>query len=231
MDPHELRVAGWLASHADHWIGSLSRNAIARRTGVSQGKVSAVLQRLAEKGIVAVTEIELPQSEGGRRLQIAFNWEVWEEQPRSSGDRAPVTTRPGPGHDMTTSGVQEEEQREEDPPTPHGGAIEFYDEGFDDFWNAYPDKSRSSKGKTHQVWKRMKVNDRQLALQGIRRHVLAIANAPRGTFVLPAATVWLNQSRWMDEEPLRPPGQRATMSSGGRAVDAIAAQMRERGLL
>jgi len=112
IDPYALRIAGWLASHADGYCqDNVTRNSIARRTGVSAGKVTTALAALAELGIVAVETIEVPQSQGGKRLRVTFDFDVWERRPRSPGDQAPghMTTGPrsrhdqAPGHVVTAS--------------------------------------------------------------------------------------------------------------------------------
>jgi DNA-binding Lrp family transcriptional regulator len=112
LDTYQLRIAGWLASHADAYLAkNVTRNEIARCTGISAGKVSSSLQKLEELGIIEVSSIEIPQSQGGHRLQIVFDFEAWETEPRSSGDQAPGHVVTTPGHVVTsTIGKQLEEQ-------------------------------------------------------------------------------------------------------------------------
>lgn len=111
LDAYEFRVACWLASHVDHYLAEyVTRNEIARRSGVSQGKVSAVLTRLEELGIVSVDLVQVPQSQGGKRLIVTFDFDVWERrpdvEPRSPHDRAPgrqVTGARSPGDHISTT--------------------------------------------------------------------------------------------------------------------------------
>ena len=117
LDPFELRIAAWLSSHADGWVGDhVTRNLIAARLNISQGKVTSAMDRLVALGIVELSTIAVPQSEGGKRWDVIFDFDVWEREPWSPHDQAPVTTRPGPGHVVTTSSevVQEEEQESPD---------------------------------------------------------------------------------------------------------------------
>jgi hypothetical protein len=95
LDPYELRVALWLASHADGWLEEhVTRNEIARRTHVSQGKVSQSLAHLQELGVIVVETVEMAQHEGARRLVVTFDFAAWNAEPghvatgpRSCGDR------------------------------------------------------------------------------------------------------------------------------------------------
>lgn len=103
LDTYELRIAGWLTSHVNGWVEDhVSRNVIAQRTGVSQGKTSQALQALQALGVIAIID---PDGKG-RRMAIEVDLEVWN---RSPGDHPT-------GHDMTTNrslGDHREEQVEE----------------------------------------------------------------------------------------------------------------------
>lgn len=94
LDPYELRIAGWLASHADSWCAEhVTRNEIAQRLGISAGKVSKSMERLVEVGIVALSSA--PNQKGGAgidRWVVIFDFDAWEN--RSRGDR--IT-----GHEVT----------------------------------------------------------------------------------------------------------------------------------
>lgn len=120
LDPYELRIAGWLASHESHYLADhVTRNEIAKRTGMSGGKVTKAMARLVELGIVELGYA--PSSRRGReRWVITFDLDVWERPPvmatvsekRSPDDRLAVTTRPLSGHVVTTTkDVQGEEHQ------------------------------------------------------------------------------------------------------------------------
>jgi DNA-binding Lrp family transcriptional regulator len=89
----------------------VTRNEIARCTNISTGKVSSSLLKLEELGIIEVFTIEIPQSQGGHRLQIVFDFEAWESEARSCSDQGPGHVVTSPGHVVTsTIGHQLEEQ-------------------------------------------------------------------------------------------------------------------------
>lgn len=119
LDTYQLRIAGWLASHADSYLAkNVTRNEIARCTGISTGKVSSSLIKLEELGIIEVSTVEIPQSQGGHRLQIVFDFEAWENEARSCGDQEPGHVVTTPGHVVTsTIGHQLEEQLSSSPPS------------------------------------------------------------------------------------------------------------------
>jgi len=77
VDTYELRVAGWLASHADAYLADhVTRNEIVRRTGISRTRVSKSLDTLERLGLVEITT--LPGS-GHDRLVITVDFDVWEK--------------------------------------------------------------------------------------------------------------------------------------------------------
>lgn len=117
LDPYQLRIAGWLASHADQYLAKhVTRNEIARCTGISAGKVSSSLDKLQQLGIVEISTVEIPQSQGGHRLHIVFDFDAWETEARSCGDRDPGHVVTTPGHVVTsTIGHQLEEQDSSSP--------------------------------------------------------------------------------------------------------------------
>lgn len=154
LNAYELRVAGWLASHADRWREDhVSRNMIAKRTGIAPSTVSKAVARLAELHIVA-----LQRGERGRWI-IEFDFDAWNESTESTGSPL-VATRPVTGRDTTSDWSPHdhiEEQREqqvEEPPKPpaSGGPkrrkrknldplspLERSDD-FEAWWESYPRK-------------------------------------------------------------------------------------------
>lgn len=198
LDPFELRIAGWLASHADSYLEKVTRNLIAKAAGISQGKVTLALDTLSRLGIIAVENVATEQSKGGHRLRITFDWEAWETPPvRSPRDRALVTTRPGPGHVVTsTKGSQEEDQEDSRSAELTASA----DAGFDEFWARYPRKV--GKPAALRSWKTATKGpreNRERVLGGLVSWTLAWEAAGTETQFIPHATTWLNQRRWEDE--------------------------------
>lgn len=246
LDPHQLRIAGWLASHADGYCAEhVTRNEIARRTGVSQGKVSSALAHLESLGLVTVLTVETRQSEGGKRLVITFDFDAWETPPRSSHDRAPrsprdqapVTTRPDPGHVVTaTRGLQEEEQGElsAHPSGEHKGALE--PERFDEFWALYPRRvgkraKRTSNGSfkpgatgADKAWVEATADtDAQVILDALAERVAYWERHRTPKNLIPHPTTWLNGRRWEDE--IEPTGKIEPAVSGAqRETDRVERQ-------
>lgn len=164
LNPFELRVAGWLASHADNWREAyVSRNMIAERTGIAASTVSKAIAHL-----VAVGMVVLSRDEPGKRWVIEFDFAVWETPsdistiPTGSPLVAtrPVVTRPVTGRHTTSNRSshdhieEQREQQRENPQTPakSGGRkarrsqppepltpLERVDD-FDEWWKSWPRK-------------------------------------------------------------------------------------------
>jgi hypothetical protein len=86
----------------------------------------------------------------------------------------------------------------EGPKRPSGGKL---DEGFEQFWQAYPKSRHVKKGACIKIWKHLKPDQ---ALLNNMLHTLEQQRASpdwrkdSGQFI-PHPTTWLNQSRWGDE--------------------------------
>lgn len=220
IDPYELRIAGWLASHTDGYLRGVTRNMIARKVNVSAGKVTSALVTLEQRGIVIVETVRVGESEGGKRLRIGFDFDVWEGYPQGEGA---VITRParssrdqegghdmtGGGHHMTTSVHHLEEQERTTPSNPQTGSREnesqneeeeviHRDDGFDEFWALYPRKVEKQASK--RAWKKLSRDDRQTALGILTLHVGAWRDAKKDPKYIPHPSTWLNGRRWEDED-------------------------------
>ena len=113
LDPYELRIAGWLVSHSVGWRHDhVTRNMIAARTRISQGKVSAAVETLTAAGIIEIETVEIRQAEGGKRWVITVDLDVWQQPvdnsadspgPRSPHDQAPGHDTTNPGHHTTST--------------------------------------------------------------------------------------------------------------------------------
>lgn len=109
LDPYDLRIAGWIASHSDSYRSRVSRNEISRRTGVSLGKVTLSLQKLETLGIVTISRAN------GNPVRIVLNVEVWEDDRSPSGlvpDHDVTGTRPLGDH------IEEQLEEQEKPSAP-----------------------------------------------------------------------------------------------------------------
>jgi hypothetical protein len=224
LDPYELRIAGWLATHVDSYVAErVTRNEIARRTHVSGPKVSAALARLQEIGLIVVEE-------GDRgRFVIAFDVEMWERpgatlpvdrEPRSQspGATRPVTGSHAPSQPDHTS-ISVEDQGEDHGDAGSAGVVVVEPEpDYDSFYAAYPKKE--GKGEGRVVWQGMTKTDRRAALEGARRHAALVADCP-GMYVLPNADRWLRARRWEEDEPRRPPAPKAPPEKHAPGMAAI----------
>ena len=200
LDPFELRVAGWLGSHADHYAADhVTRNEIARRTGVSQGKVTVALAHLEDLEIIEVETVKIAQSKGGKRLVITFDLDVW-----TSGN---------PGHEVTAN---EEEQRtrrtgEKNQPTSST-------DRFEAFWKRYPRKI--GKPKARRAFAAALRRSELVAIQqGFLRWERWWIDGKVSTEYIPYPAVWLNDERYNDEAP--------TVTAGESALD-VARKMFEK---
>lgn len=206
LDPFDLRVAGWLASHADSYLADrVTRNEIARRTNVSQGKVTASLARLESLGIIEIQTVKIDQRKGGKRLLITFDYGAWEDEPRSPNDPAPVMPRSPAGHTMTTSVLQGEEQ-EENPQTPKGAGVssespvEEFEETFDRFWSKYP--RRLGKPAARRAFKsKLRVHSKAQIAEGLARWNRYWNANNIGERFIPHPSTWLRDERYLDPPP------------------------------
>lgn len=164
LTPIELRVAGWLASHADDFrVDHVSRNLIASKVGISPDSASKAVHALVGMGL-----LELHRGQRGRFV-IEFDFAVWSTPRPSSTDSTgypldgerpvgerPVTGRSPTGDWTVTDHIEEqgEEQRETpQTPPPAGGRKRRSRRGppepltplershdFDAWWDAWPKK-------------------------------------------------------------------------------------------
>ncbi len=198
LDSYDLHVAGWLASHTDGYLADhVTRNAVAKATGISGERVSKSLERLAKASIIEIRDVAVDQAKGGHRWVITFDWEAWEtpvaaRPPWSLDDHPPVATRPGPGrHATSTKGAQEEEQEEPRRTAPPAESPS----GFDAFWSEYPRKI--DKAAARRAWKTAtKQSTEGDILGGLVRWKLAWVAAGTAPEYIPHPTTWLNRHRW-----------------------------------
>lgn len=196
LDAFDLRVAGWLASHADGYCADyVTRNEIARKTGMSGERARRSLDRLAELGIVVVSE---GSGVGGRRLVIEFNHEVWEEKERSPDDRKVVATRPQGGRQATTEREQGEKQEE----LPQAGAVSELRAQFDEWYSLYPRKvGRGTAWAAYKKARRRGVSQEGL-VAGLHRSRANWERQKTSAEFIPHPSSWLNGERYLDGEAL-----------------------------
>lgn len=216
LDSYGLHVAGWIASHVDAYCAEhVTRNEIARKTRVSAGKVTKVLECLSTLGIIEIDHRPTPG--GGRdRLVIIFDFDAWEGRARSPHDLAKVTTRPSQGHQVTTTRGQQVETHLENPPNPPAiTPLEVVDGRFAAFWEAYPRKV--DKKDARKVFDRlMKTVDHEDILIGLDPWLDYWEERGDPSFI-PHPTTWLNKERWLAS----PPELKPNVSKGTAALMEI----------
>lgn len=104
------------------------------------------------------------------------------------------------------------------------------DDGFEEFWKAYPPRrgSKDGKDKARKVWKKMKPSKAtQEAIMGalaVQRHCEQWQEQ-NGRFI-PQACTWLNQARWEDEVNVQHNNGIDTQSRSHATPELIAMQAR-----
>jgi hypothetical protein len=200
LDSYQLRIAGWLVSNTIGYTeDTVTRNLIAKRTGISIGKVSSSVKQLAVLGIIEYETVPVRQAEGGHRWIITVYLDVWQE-PRSPDGATPVTSCSKPGHVVTATtgnsvigtGVSSSA------PSQAIDADAALDAGFDKFWKTY--KRTGPKKVAHACWRAaIKKDSPENILAGLMAWV-AYWNIP-GSAQMKWPQGWLNEERWNDVPP------------------------------
>lgn len=187
LDPYDLRVAGWLASHADSYLkDTVTRNEIARCLRMSGDRVSKSVETLSEMGIIIVGEVQNGAG-GGIRWVIEFDFDVWERDP----DAGRHTTSGRSPHDQhagrhTTSSIEHQEEVDQEDLLPRS-------ESFERFWAAYPVK-REKKLARDAWFNDLTALDRQAAFGALEPWLKA--QDPK---YLVYPNRYLKRRRWEDE--------------------------------
>jgi hypothetical protein len=222
LDSYEFRIAVWLASHVDDWCEDhVTRNFIAKATGISGDKVSKSMATLERLGIVEKHVAEVAQSEGGKRWVVWFDHSVWETDPgrqtttpQSCDDHPPVARRPPPGRVTTaTTGDLSEKTSEKtnariaSSDTPQSLDLELAHppgerDSFAEFWELYP--KRLARGAAEKAWKTaIKKTAPEVILDALRARIDWWQKSRTEKPFIPYPATWLNQKRWLDElEPI-----------------------------
>ena len=229
IDPFELRVVGWLVSHVGYYLADhVTRNEIARQTGVSTGKVTNALNHLADLGIIEV-EVGSPR----HRLVITIDPDVWETPTghEVTGDRSPDDR--STGHEVTdTQSTTDLVQQGVPPLTPPAGGEavvpftvptrvgpdQVETDWFERFWVAYPRKAAKPAARKAFRAAYKKAPMREIG-DGLKRWVAYWAIKSEVEFI-PHASTWLNQERWNDT----PPEPAGSTAPGMTALRRLATQ-------
>lgn len=165
-----------LANFADENGSSFpSHKTIADRAECGVSTVERSLKRLEARGLVSITPRFESGVEGSNR-QTSNSYQL----------KMGVFNLRGGG------GIQNEDPITcNNKPNKRG----FYSQGFEEWWNAYPNQSGSKK-KAYELWLKAVdqfIDERELFLSTCR---FAQTQKGKETKYIPHATTWLNQRRW-----------------------------------
>jgi hypothetical protein len=221
LDSYDLHVAGWVASHADSYRAEyVTRNEIARRTGISAKRVSTSLATLTRLGIVSI-ETATHSGGGGVRWVVTFDFDAWEgalsggavspTMPGTSAPADPADTSPlGETQERTSLAVVPTDDVTPREPATAALGTALASHYFDQFWAAYPRKvgKPAARRAFLAAVKRAMLLDIAEGLARWRGH-WAAENRPE---FIPHPATWLNQDRW-DDQPTPPSKPRSKTSS------------------
>jgi hypothetical protein len=189
LDTYDLRIAGWIASHADAYRDDhVTRNEISRKTAISRARVSTSLERLQTLRIITVAWVESDRS--GTRFMITFDFDLWVgvDATRPGGGRH-TSTPPDATRPPSSIGEQVEEQ--------HG---EPRDTDFEAFWSIY--RHKVAKPRARKAWKaavKKALADEILTGALAWGHYWDRAHTEER--FIPHPTTWLNGEQWNDAPP------------------------------
>lgn len=211
LDCYTLRVAGWIASHADSYRDEyVTRNEIARKIGQSRERTSTSLALLESLGIVSLERVH--DDATASRFVITFNFTAWEGEDagRPRGGRQASSTE-----DATRPPYREEqspeEQGEQHGVRPPG---HYDDPDFVTFWSLYPNKT--GKPRAWKAWRlARKTASARMIIGGLERWIDFWEAGRTEQRFIPHPATWLNDARY-DDVPPRPGKQSKSMDTLGR---------------
>lgn len=199
--PHGARtLLGWLHSHSDAFLATLTVNKCRRCLGMSSA-ITGWLEALEAAGFISVA-----RSENGRGSAITLEMEPWRllgagphQNWRGDLTRSGEVTSP----DLARIEEHVEDQKEntlgqQAKLTTSPRSVADSDDGFDAFWSTYPLKV--AKKNARKAWSRMSKVDRAAAMRAVPRHIAALWGTKSTQFV-PHPATWLNAERWNDVLP------------------------------
>lgn len=173
-----------------------SRKSLAARTGVQESKVERILKMLERE-----QQIEQHGTSKYRVISI-LNWGSY--QTSEQQDEQQVNSKRTADEQQVNTpeeALQAEEGKEpKKPPKPPAGG----DEGFDQFWLAYPNKKGKEVAK--KAWSKIKPNEYLLEtiLIAVEMHKKSADWQKSGGQFIPHPATWLNGRRWEDEISRQP---------------------------
>lgn len=219
-------LLGWLHSHTDEFLAGITTNQMRRTFGTSS--VLDWLEALAKAGFVRIE-----RGGAGNPNSYELLVEPWyalhgRRTNQSDIGLVEVATSPKSDHHQSDIGAPKSDHSEEQGEnitentnslSPAGDEQGSGDDEFEDWWKAYREAARlagrppGSKGSAFTAWTKLKGGEKAAAHSGLATHrrVLQRLDAP---YVMPNGSVWLNQKRWLDDEPRQAPVVRAKGAAG-----------------
>jgi DNA-binding transcriptional ArsR family regulator len=214
-------MLGWLHSHDERYLSSLTNNRIRNELGAS-GQVSGWIKELTEAGFIAVER----KGQRNRFILLSAPWEALavrrskddeiegETEPtdnrlvdectaeptdyRPVTDRLPAGNQPKNGHiEYQVEDQAEHQLNNVSDIVQEAEIVPECESSFRAWWKQYPRKV--GKQKALAVWRKLSEADRLAAADALPAHVEHWRNGKTIVDYIPHPASWLNGRRWEDE--------------------------------
>jgi hypothetical protein len=215
-------LLGWLHSHEERYLSSLSNNRIRQELGAS-GSVAGWVTELVEAGFITVEK-------SGQRNKFTLMAAPWESlaarkcepaEKRSvdePADYRPVTDRLPAGNQPKNGHIEEQvvhqlenhpfslfqsDQENQSSTEEHLSGKKDETVTFEQFYEIYPRKA--SRSDAQRAWDKLKPDQKQLAMDALPIHIAYWDRERTEKDFIPFPASWLNKKRWEDEiAPAKP---------------------------
>ena len=184
LQMEDLAVLCYLVSKPRDW--SVNVKQLSGRFNCGEGRIRSALKRLCEQGYAEYRRLKTGHTEWsvsdepGKESHIAKS-HMWKSHTRESH-----TWESGTYKNTDVLKIQKDITNTETP----GCA-------FDSFWKLYPRKQ--SREAAEKAWNRLKPEERQAAMEGVKAHSDHWKASDRPTRYIPHGATWRNGKRWLDE--------------------------------
>lgn len=205
----------WLLDKPDDW--TCSAETLARAGTEGRDAIRSALTELETLGYL-IRERRQDKTTG----QWASSWTIY-ETPGHAEDGFPGLGDPESGDpDLGEPGLLQKTDYQKTETETSSLSPSAASGLFEEWWALYRQAANTpgSKGDAVKAWMKLKLAEKQAALEGIERHLGFMRTAPN-LFVMPHGATWLNKARWMDDRPQQPPRKTSA------AMDSIRARMQE----
>ncbi len=186
LQMEDLAVLCYLVSKPREW--SVNVKQLCGRFNCGERRMRGVLKRLCEHGY----------AEFHRQKTGHTEWTITDEpdSQKPQGQKGPMLKRPdAKSHTAEKAAYINTDvlkiKKDITNKETQGGCA------FDSFWKLYPRKQ--SKEAAEKAWNRLKPEERQAALEGVKAHSDHWKASDRPTRYIPHGATWLNGKRWLDE--------------------------------